>query len=58
MIPVDTETNVLEQKYKDLSGLLSNIVNSVPMFFFVKDTGDDFRYVYSSPMMKQLYGRY
>lgn len=58
MIPVNADANILEQKYKDLSGLLSNIVNSVPMFFFVKDTGDDFRYVYSSPMMKQIYGRY
>lgn len=58
MIPVNSDANVLEQKYKDLSGLLSNIVNSVPMFLFVKDTEDDFKYVYSSPMMKQLYGRY
>lgn len=49
---------VLEQEYKDLSGLLSNIVNSVPMYLFVKDTGDGFRYVYSSPMMDQLYGQY
>lgn len=53
-----SEENALEQKYKDLSGLLSNIVDSVPMFFFVKDTGDDFRYVYSSPMMNQIYGRF
>lgn len=52
------DENALEQKYKDLSGLLSNIVNSVPMYFFVKDTGDDFRYVYSSPMMNQIYGRF
>ncbi|WP_278624379.1 ATP-binding protein [Parabacteroides gordonii] len=58
MIPVDSDTDALEQKYKDLSGLLSNIVNSVPMYFFVKDTGDDFRYVYSSPMMNQIYGRF
>ena len=36
-----SEENALEQKYKDLSGLLSNIVDSVPMFFFVKDTGID-----------------
>lgn len=58
MIPVDSDADALEQKYKDLSGLLSNIVNSVPMFLFVKDTGDDFRYVYSSPMMNQIYGRF
>lgn len=58
MTSVNTDANALEQKYKDLSGLLSNIVNSVPMFLFVKDTGDEFRYVYSSPMMNQLYGRY
>lgn len=50
--------NNLEQEYKDLSGLLSNIINSLPMYFFVKDTGDNFRYIYSSPMMKQIYGRY
>lgn len=49
---------ILEQEYKDLSGLLSNIVDSVPMYLFVKDTGDEFRYVYSSPMMNQLYGQY
>lgn len=55
---VNSEADALEQKYKDLSGLLSNIVNSVPMYFFVKDTGDNFRYVYSSPMMNQLYGRF
>ncbi|MFV0584841.1 MAG: PAS domain-containing sensor histidine kinase [Parabacteroides gordonii] len=58
MIPVDSDADALEQKYKDLSGLLSTIVNSVPMFLFVKDTGDDFRYVYSSPMMNQIYGRF
>lgn len=58
MTPGRSDENVLEQEYKDLSGLLSNIVNSVPMYLFVKDTGDDFRYVYSSPMMKQIYGRY
>lgn len=58
MIPVDSDADALEQKYKDLSGLLSNIVNAVPMYFFVKDTGDDFRYVYSSPMMNQIYGRF
>ena len=58
MIPASSDAEALEQKYKDLSGLLSNIVNSVPMFLFVKDTGDDFRYVYSSPMMNQIYGRF
>lgn len=58
MTPDRSDENVLEQEYKDLSGLLSNIVNSVPMYLFVKDTGDDFRYVYSSPMMNQIYGRY
>ena len=48
----------LEQDYKDLSGLLENIVESIPLYLFVKDSGNDFRYVYSSPMMKLLYGRY
>lgn len=48
----------LERDYKDLSGLLENIVESIPLYLFVKDSGNDFRYVYSSPMMKLLYGRY
>ena len=58
MTSVFPNKKVLEQEYKDLSGLLSNIVDSVPMYLFVKDTGDEFRYVYSSPMMNQLYGQY
>lgn len=53
----ESENKKWEQEYKDLEGLLSNIVNSLPMFLFVKDTGDNFRYVYSSPMMKEIYGR-
>ena len=58
MTSTNADISLLEQKYKDLSGLLSNIVKSVPMYFFVKDTGDDFRYVYSSPMMNQIFGRF
>lgn len=58
MTPVTPNNKALEQEYKDLSGLLSNIVNSVPMYLFVKDTGDNFRYVYSSPMMNNIYGQY
>ena len=50
-----TENKTLEQDYRDLAGLLSNIVDSLPIYFFVKDTGDNFRYVYSSPLMNQLY---
>ena len=49
-----TENKTLEQDYRDLAGLLSNIVDSLPIYFFVKDTGDNFRYVYSSPLMNQL----
>lgn len=41
----------------DLYELLTNIVNAVPLHLFVKDT-HDFRYVYSSPKMNLLYGRY
>lgn len=48
----------LEQENKDLSSLLSNIINTLPMYLFVKDTGDNFRYLYSSPMMNQIYGRF
>lgn len=58
MILTDSQNSGLEQDYKDLSTLLSNIVDSVPMYLFVKDTGDNFRYVYSSPMMNTLFGRY
>ena len=39
-----TENKTLEQDYRDLAGLLSNIVDSLPIYFFVKDTGDNFRY--------------
>lgn len=38
MTSVFPNKKVLEQEYKDLSGLLSNIVDSVPMYLFVKDT--------------------
>ena len=37
-----TENKTLEQDYRDLAGLLSNIVDSLPIYFFVKDTGDNF----------------
>lgn len=53
-----TNSKTLEQDYRDLEGLLSNIVNSMPIHMFVKDTGDGFRYVYSSPLMNELYGRH
>lgn len=48
----------IEEEYKDLSNLLSTIIESMPAYLFVKDSGDDFRYVYSSPMMNQIYGRH
>lgn len=57
MQPYDSNEEELEQEYKDLSGLLSKIVESVPMYLFVKDVGDDFRYLYSSSMIDQLYGQ-
>ena len=39
-----TENKTLEQDYRELpAGLLSNIVDSLPIYFFVKDTGDNFR---------------
>lgn len=53
-----TESKTLERDYRDLEGLLTNIVNALPIHFFVKDTGNEYRYVYSSPLMKQLYGRH
>lgn len=58
MASQDCENKRWEQEYKDLSGLLSNIVDSLPMYMFVKDSGNGFQYVYSSPMMNQIYGRH
>lgn len=53
------ENKVNEENFKpdydDLSDILSDIVNSLPVFLFVKDTGYDLRYVFSSPMMDNLY---
>lgn len=50
-------SNLIDEK-QDLNELLTNIVNYTPMYLFVKDTANDFRYVYSSPMMDTLYGRF
>lgn len=58
MTSQDWENKKWEQEYRDLSGLLSNIVDSLPMYMFVKDSGNGFQYVYSSPMMNQIYGRH
>lgn len=58
MTPINPDNSDLAQKYKDLSGLLSTIVDTLPMYLFVKDTGDNFRYVYSSPLMNQIYEHY
>lgn len=58
MASQDWENKKWEQEYRDLSGLLSNIVDSLPMYMFVKDSGNGFQYVYSSPMMNQIYGRH
>lgn len=58
MASTDPKNRNFEQEYKDLSSLLSNIIESLPLYLFVKDTGDDFKYVYSSPMNNQLYGRF
>lgn len=55
MAPSRTGSKSLEREYKDLSSLLFNIVESIPMYFFVKDTGNDFRYIYASPMMDQVF---
>lgn len=42
----------------DMSELLSYIMNYTPMYMFVKDTGDNLKYLYSSPMMDKIYGQY
>lgn len=57
MAIMNTGVNSLEQDYKDLSDLLSNIVEWIPMYFFVKETDNEFRYVYASPMMGQIFRR-
>lgn len=39
----------------EINELLDYIVSYTPMYMFVKDTGDDLRYLYASPMMDRLY---
>ncbi|MCC8171560.1 MAG: PAS domain-containing protein [Parabacteroides sp.] len=39
----------------EISELLDYIVSYTPMYMFVKDTGDDLKYLYASPMMDRLY---
>ncbi len=39
----------------EINELLDYIVSYTPMYMFVKDTGDDLKYLYASPMMARLY---
>jgi hypothetical protein len=32
--------------YDDLQNILSNIVSSIPLYLFVKDSGDDLKYIF------------
>ena len=41
-----TEKIEQETKIQDLNSLMDTILNNVPAYLFVKDTGNDFRYLY------------
>ena len=41
-----TEVIKSRDKYRELNRLLDAILNNVPVYLFVKDTGNDFRYIY------------
>lgn len=41
-----TEKIEQETKIQELNSLMDTILNNVPAYLFVKDTGDDFRYLY------------
>ena len=43
--------------YDDLQNILSNIVSSIPLYLFVKDSGDDLKYIYSSQKINELYSK-
>ncbi len=41
-----TEVIKSRDKYRELNRLLDAILNNVPVYLFVKETGNDFRYIY------------
>lgn len=41
-----TERIEQENKIRELNQLMETILNNIPVYLFVKDTGDDFRYLY------------
>ncbi len=43
--------------YDDLQNIMSNIVSSIPLYLFVKDSGDDLKYIYSSQKINELYSK-
>jgi len=53
----EEEYKALQEKYDDLHHLLEEIAKAIPMYFIVKDTGDDFRYLFSSDKMNQVWGK-
>lgn len=53
-----TSRPVSDPALQEPNDLLAHIINYTPMYLFVKDTGDNLKYLYSSPMMDQLYGPY
>lgn len=40
--------------YDDLQNIMSNIVSSIPLYLFVKDSGDDLKYIYSSQKNQRI----
>lgn len=57
MTRILSKNKLYEAEYEDLSHLVSEVVKALPLYFFVKDTGNDFRYVYASPLMKDIFGQ-
>lgn len=49
----DVSTEI--QELLGIHGLVDYIVSYTPMYMFVKDTGNDLKYLYASPMMDRLY---
>lgn len=53
----EDEYRALKERYDDLHHLFEEVVKAIPMYFIVKDTGDDFRYVFSSEKMNKVWGK-
>lgn len=49
-----TERIKQEKKIQELNQLMETILNNIPVYLFVKDTGDDFRYLYWNKEFAQV----